>query len=253
MLSAIVIAKNEEARLAACLESLSFADQIVVIVDSASSDRTRDIAGAYTPHVFVESWRGYAQTKQRALDRTSGDWVVWLDADERVTPELAEEIRRATASPPGCAAYRIPRKAFFLGRWIRHGGWFPGYVVRVFQKSLGRFSERRVHEGLEIDGRIGTLKAPILHYTDDTLEHYLDKFNAYTGLAARDLSERRKTFRRTDLFFRPVFLFIKMFIVKLGFLDGMVGFILAVLSANYVFTKYAKLWELEQERKPSAA
>ena len=253
VLSAIVIAKDEEPRLAACLRSLAFADRLVVIVDSASADRTREIAQAYTPHVFVEPWRGYAGTKQLALDRTTGDWVFWLDADERATPELAEEIRRVTASPSACAAYRIRRRAFFLGRWIRHGGWYPGFVVRLFRKSLGRFNGLRVHESLEIDGPIGTLEAPILHYTDDTLEHYLHKFNTYTGLAAQELSEKAKPFRRADLLFRPLSMFFKMFIFRLGFLDGMEGFVLAVLSANYVFTKYAKRWELEQLRKPSAA
>lgn len=243
-LSAIVIAKDEERNIAGCLESLSFADEIVVVVDSKTCDQTQSIAERYTRQVYVEDWLGYAETKQSAVRKTSGNWILWIDADELVTPECAEEIRRAIRSHCLHAGYRLGRKAYFLGKWIRHGGWYPGLVVRLFRKDCGKFNSSAVHEGLVIQGTIGNLKAPILHYTDDTLEHYLHKFNEYTSLAAEELFERKKTYRFSDLIFRPMHMFMKMYVWKLGFLDGAEGLILAVLSGNYVFCKYSKLFEL---------
>ena len=247
--SAIVIAKDEERHIAECLDSLSFADETVVVVDSESRDRTLDIVKRYTTRVFVETWKGYAETKQIALEKTSNSWILWVDADERVTVECAAEIVRTVSSGSQYSGYRFRRKAFFLGKWIRHGGWYPGFVVRLFRKDRGRFNRARVHEGLDVDGPIGTLESPILHYTDDTLEQYVQKLNAYTTLAAQELFERNKAFRLSDLIFRPLHMFMKMYVFKAGFLDGMEGWILAVLSGNYVLVKYAKLWELHRGSK----
>jgi glycosyltransferase involved in cell wall biosynthesis len=243
MLSAIVIAKDEEKNIGDCLQSLSFADETVVVVDSESRDRTKTIAGEFTRRVFVEEWKGYAETKRIAVAKAAGDWILWIDADERVTPELAGEIRQTLAAGPARAAYSVKRKAFFLGKWIRHGGWYPGRVVRLFRKDSGRFDGAEVHEGLIIEGEVGDLRHALLHYTDDSLERYFRKFNEYTDLAAREMFQRGKAFSAADLFFRPFHLFMKMYVFKFGFLDGMEGFVLAVLSAHYVMVKYAKLWE----------
>jgi glycosyltransferase involved in cell wall biosynthesis len=243
-LSAIVIAKDEERNMAGCLESLEFADEIVVVVDAESRDQTATVAKRYTDRVFIEPWLGYSEAKRTAHERASGDWILWIDADERVSPECEAEIKQAISSDPPYSGYRIRRKAFFLGKWIKHGGWYPGWVVRLFRTDRGRFNTAKVHEGLEITGTIGKLDGSLMHYTDDSLEHYLHKFNVYTSLAAQELFEQKKTFLLSDILFRPFHMFIKMYVFKLGFLDGMEGLILAALSGDYVFMKYAKLWEL---------
>ena len=241
-LSVLVLSKNESTNIEACLNSVEWADEIVV-VDTGSTDDTVSKAKAFTQKVFVTEWKGFAGTKNWGLQKVTGDWVLWLDADERVTPELAEEIQLVLKNP-ACDGYQIPRKANFLGHWIRHSGWYPGYVLRLIKKDLAQFVDTRVHEGLETPPSVGKLKNPLLHFTDPTLEHYFTKFNRYTTLAAFDLKDRGRRFHLYDLLFRPAFLFIKMYIFKAGFLDGFAGFLLATLSGFYVLVKYAKLWEL---------
>ena len=248
-LSAIVIAKNEENLIGPCLNSLMFADEVVVVVDSETTDHTVKIAKTYTKYVIVQNWMGYGRTREFAVGKTRGEWILWLDADEQVSSDLASEIKEIIQSDKSYAGYQMPRKAYFLGRWIRHGGWYPGYVIRLFRKDRGTFSDSRVHERLEVDGRIGVLKHPILHFTDNTIYHYFQKWNIYTSLAAEDLVEKRKCFSAVDLFFRPVFMFLKMYLLRFGWLDGMEGFLLSIFSANYVFTKYAKLWEQHRNQK----
>ncbi|MCK4823086.1 glycosyltransferase family 2 protein [bacterium] len=247
-ISAIVIVKDEAGNIAECLKSLSFTDEVVV-VDSGSKDGTVEIAKKYTDKVFITEWKGYSGTKQFALNRASGEWIFWLDADERVSPQLADEIGSAIIEDRDFAGYMMPRKAFFLGRWIRHGGWYPGYVVRLFRKEKGTFGDERVHERLHIDGPVGTLKEPIYHYTDNSIDHYFKKFNVYTTLAVIDLEEMGRKVSILTLLIRPIHMFIKMYIFRAGFLDGIEGLLLAVFSANYVFVKYAKFWELGKKKK----
>jgi glycosyltransferase involved in cell wall biosynthesis len=237
---------NEERNLAACLDSARWADEIIV-VDSGSTDRTIEIARSYTECVYVVPWEGYGAARNLALARARGDWVLWLDADERVTPDLADEVRELLRrNDPAYAGYNIARRAYFLGKWIRHCGWYPSRVTRLFRRTSGRFSESRVHERLELNGVSGVTRNDLLHYTDPDLTHYLEKFNRYTSLAAQDLHVDGRRFSIGDLLFRPPFLFLKMYVLRLGFLDGIQGFVLSVLSAAYVFTKYAKLWERER-------
>lgn len=157
-LSVIVITLNEERHIAACLESVAWADEIIV-VDAESKDETVAIARRFTARVFIEKFRGYSGQKNFALAQARGEWVLWLDADERVTPELAEEIRRTIAAAPAAAGFEMPRKAYFLGRWIRHCGWYPGYVLRLFRRERGRFDDREVHETLLLDGEKGVCAA----------------------------------------------------------------------------------------------
>ncbi len=240
--SVIIITLNEEKNIGACLQSVNWADEIV-IVDSFSTDKTVEIAKKYTDKVILHPFDGYAENKNLALDHTTSEWVLWLDADERVPPELAAEIRHAVNGPQ-VQGFEIPRKAFFLGRWIQHCGWYPGYVLRLFKKQSARFNDNRVHEGLNLNGARGRLNNALLHFTDDKLEHYMWKFNRYTSLAAEERLQRGRRAGIGSILFRPVFAFMKMYIMKRGFLDGMEGLVLCLLSAGYVAVKYAKTWEL---------
>jgi glycosyltransferase involved in cell wall biosynthesis len=247
-LSVITLALNEEHNIADCLSSAMWADEIIVI-DSGSTDRTVEIAKKFTDRVLVVEWKGYGAAKNFALEQSTGDWIFWLDADERVPGELAKEIQEVLlADDPSFAGYDVARRAFFVGRWIRHCGWYPGRVTRLFRRSQSRFTESNVHEQIMVDGTIGALKNDLLHFTDPNLHHYFQKFNRYTSLAADDLIKAGKKFSLYDVLVRPPFLFFKMYILKRGFLDGMQGFILCVVSSAYVFTKYAKLWEIELQK-----
>lgn len=242
-LSIILIAKDEELNIEACLQSVEWADEIVVIVDTRSTDKTADLARQFTAKVYEMDWRGYSAAKNSAIDKSEGEWIFWIDADERVTEELRNEIQQVIRKDDNVHGYMVPRLANFLGRWIKHCGWHPGYVLRLFKRENARFNEALVHEGLEFEGKTGKLAHSLLHYTDKDIDHYFNKYNIYTNLAAEELVKKRRNFRSLDLILRPIFTFIKMYIIRLGFLDGIQGFILSVFSASYVFTKYAKLWE----------
>jgi glycosyltransferase involved in cell wall biosynthesis len=247
--SVIVITKNEKNNITDCLSTVSWAREIVV-VDAGSTDSTVADAQKFTKNVFVRPWEGYGAAKNFALKHAASEWIFWLDADERVSSSLRDEIQNTLASgDESFVAYSVPRKANFLGRWILHCGWYPGRVVRLFRRLNGRFTEERVHERLEIQGRIGELKSDLLHYTDPNLRHYFEKFNKYTTLAAEELIEERRTFRLSQLTLRPIWVFVKMYFLKLGFLDGIQGFILCVVSSCYVFVKYAKLWERQDHQR----
>lgn len=248
-LSALVITKNEGENIGECLESLSFVDEIIV-VDSGSHDKTVEIAKRYTRNVFITEWKGYAGTKQFGMEKAKGDWILWLDADERIPSLLAEEILHAISDKPLFSAFQMPRKAFFLGRWIKHSGWYPGFVTRLFQRTDAQFGDERVHETLKLNGPVGTLQEPILHYTDKTIHHYFSKLNRYTSLAARDMQDRNRKVSLMGILIRPVFMFFKMFVLKAGCLDGIQGFLLAVFSAFYIFVKYTKLRELQTGSLP---
>jgi len=241
-ISVIVITFNEERHIEECLKSVQWADEIIV-VDSESNDKTIAIALKYTSKVFVKEWEGYSENKNYALRQVNSEWVFWIDADERVTPELAEEIKQVITKDPDENGFECARKAFFLCKWIKHCGWYPGYVLRLFRHKKARFSNKKVHEGLLLDGKSGRLNNDLLHFTDDSLEHYLWKFNRYTSFAAEELAERGKKPSILNILFRPLHTWLKMYIFKMGFLDGMQGFILCLLSAGYVAMKYAKLWE----------
>lgn len=250
-LSSVIIAKNEELNIRRCIESQADCiDEIIVLVDDASADKTYDIAKAYSSVIVQKAkWMGYSETKKYGISLSSNDWILWIDADESITPELCEEIKEFKKSVPAFNAYSVPRMAYFLGKWIKHSGWYPGRVTRLFNKNKVNFNNNSVHEQLEINGFIGKLDHDLEHYTDPSIHHYFEKFNNYTSLAASELFTRRKRFSILDILLRPVGIFVKMYFIKAGFLDGIHGFILAVFSASYVFTKYCKLWELERNKK----
>jgi glycosyltransferase involved in cell wall biosynthesis len=244
-ISVLIITLNEEHNIRRCLESVNWVNEIVII-DSESNDQTVEIAKEYTDKVYIRKWEGFAAAKQFGLQHISNEWLFWLDADEEVTPELHNETVNAlqTSNVDG---YLIPRKANFLGKWIKHSGWYPGYVLRLIKKDLANFQDKKVHEFLEIPDKIKKLTSPILHYTDPNITHYFNKLNAYTSLAAEELFNQDKHFKLIDLMIRPLHLSFKMYILKFGFLDGFQGFVLALCSGFYVFVKYAKLWELQRQ------
>ena len=247
-ISSIVIARDEENNILRCLESqINVVDDIVVVIDSRTTDSTYEIAlGCRKTNCEIINWKGYAATKLYALSKTKYDWVLWIDADEEITPELIEELKTLKSSELSFNIYDLARRAYFLGKWIRHSGWYPARVARLFNKKYILFNEKDVHEGLIYNGEIGHLKNDINHYTDPTIEHYFSKFNIYTTLAAKELFNKGKRSKSKDILLRPIIFFIKMYIFQLGFLDGLHGLILAVFSSSYVFTKYCKLWELNR-------
>ena len=247
--SVIVITRNEERMIYDCLESVQWAEDIIV-VDANSNDRTVEISKEFTSRIFQKEWTGYVSAKQFGLEQAKHEWILWLDADERVTEDLALEICNVVSNKSvSLGVYKIPRRAYFLGKWIRHCGWYPGYVLRLFRKEMVCFTTARVHERLEADTPVGRLGHDLLHYTDDNLYHYFFKLNRYTSLAAEDYRDSTRRFSLADIMLRPPFLFLKMYLLKRGFLDGMHGLILSALSAAYVFSKYAKIWE--SEKNPS--
>jgi len=248
-LSVVIITKNEEMNIRDCLKSVAWADEIIV-VDGGSIDRTVDIAKEFTQKIFSRPWDGYGVAKNYGLVQCTGEWILSLDADERVTPELQKEIlERLSLVGQKAAAFSMPRKANFLGKWIKHCGWYPGRITRLFRRSAGRFTEEKVHERLEVQGEIIPLHTDLLHYTDPDLRYYFEKFNKYTSLAAEEMVVHKKGFMLVQLIVNPIWVFIRMYIVRLGCLDGIPGLILCVLSANYVFTKYAKLWEYSIQKE----
>lgn len=244
-LSVTIIARNEEHNIRRTLESVKWADEIVVL-DSGSTDRTVPICREYTPHVVQQEWLGYARQKNAAIDRAHGEWVLSLDADEPLEPALAEEIRGIIASPGALNGYRIPRKTIFLGAWVKHGGWYPDLNLRLFRRGTGRFRERAVHEALQVEGGVGRTRHAIEHHTYPDLASYMDRINRYSSLAVDVMQEKGISGFKAgwpNIVFRPVLTFLLKYVVRLGFLDGKRGLILNLFHSYYVFAKYAKAWE----------
>ena len=246
-LSVTIITYNEAQRIRPCLESIKWADEIIVI-DSLSTDDTVKICLEYTSHVICHPWLGYGPQKNFALSKVQNEWVLSIDADERVSTELRKEIETVLSQKVRCAGYFMPRKSFFLGKWVRYGGWYPDYNLRLFRKTEGRFKDRMVHECLEIQGNAGYFKGPLEHDTYRSLEEYLERMQRYSTLEAQEMKKEGRAASGFDLIFRPPFTFLKMYILQQGFREGWRGFILAGLYSMYTFSKYAKLWEMEAER-----
>ncbi len=246
-LSAVIIAQNEEGNLPACLESVSFAHEVLVC-DGGSVDRTVEIAEALGAKVVRREFDGFASQKNFIIDRAEGPWILSLDADERVTDELKDEIiGLVSSSGPLADGYRIPRKGYFGERWIRYGGWWPDYNLRLFRKGKGHFEEREVHESVSIEGEVETLSSPIEHRTYSDISDYLVRMDRYSTLAARQSYRENRRGRVSDVVLRPIFTFVKMYVFRQGFRDGYVGFQLAMLYAIYTFSKYAKVKEMRDE------
>jgi glycosyltransferase involved in cell wall biosynthesis len=239
--SVTVITRDEAANIAACLASVAWADEVLV-VDCGSTDRTVEIARARGARVIVKDWPGYSAQKNFAAAEASNDWILSVDADERVTPELANEIRATLAGSPTMAGCRIPRVTWHLGRWIRTTDWYPDYQLRLYDRRRARWKERRVHESVTADGPVGQLKNDLQHYAYRDITHHHQTMDRYTTLAAEDMyaSGRRAGF--VDVALHPPAAFLRNYVLRLGFTDGMPGFIISAMNAHYVFLKFAKLW-----------
>jgi (heptosyl)LPS beta-1,4-glucosyltransferase len=246
-LSVTVIALNQEAHIGECLASVSFADEIVV-VDTGSTDRTVELARTYTDRVLQAHWQGFGRTKNYALDQARGHWVFSLDTDERVPPALRDEILAVVAADGPLDGYRVPRKNYFCGRWIRHLGWYPDYTLRLFRRGRGRFRDREVHEEVVVDGPVGTFQTPLEHYSYRSVSEYVTRMDRYARLAAQELAKAGRRPHPGELFYRPFFSFFHLFFIRRGFLEGAPGYTLAVLMSMYKFLKYYYLRELSRGR-----
>ncbi len=241
-LSVTVITLDEEERLRACLESVAWADEIVV-VDAESHDKTAQIAREFTDHVLVRPWPGYAAQKNTALAEATGDWVLSLDADEVVSPALRADIEALLSGSAAADGYEVPRRNIFWGRWVRHGGLYPDWQLRLFRRGRGRFVERAVHEAVAVDGAVARLRGHLEHRSYRDVADFLARANRYSTLAAEEWIRSGRRIGAADLALRPLGRFLSMYILHAGFLDGWRGFLLAVLYAYYVAMRSAKAWE----------
>jgi glycosyltransferase involved in cell wall biosynthesis len=248
-LSVTIIAWNEEERLRACLESVAWADEIIV-VDAESTDKTAALAREFTDRVWVRPWPGFAAQKNFALEQATCPWILSLDADERVTPELGNRIRRIVADGESADGYAVPRRNLFWGAWVRHGGLYPDYQLRLFRRGAGRFVADAVHESVRVTGRVEMLTEPLLHQSYRDLEDFVRRSNRYSSLAAEDWIRRGRHVSVPALVLKPLGRFLSMYIVQRGFLDGWRGLVLAVLYAEYVFLRMAKAWEARRAPGP---
>ena len=240
-ISVAIITRNEQRNIKDALESVRDFDDIIV-VDAFSDDRTIDICREYTTRVYRHEWAGFSRQKQRAVDYAKNDWVFILDADERVTPSLKVEMVREISSSLHSGFY-VPRKNFFLGRWIRFSGWWPDYTLRLFRKEASYVEQREVHEKVIVNGTTAYLKSPMLHYTYRTISDYMKKMEMYSALSAEEIRQSRGLFSGLKMIVNPFLVFMKMYFLRQGFRDGGHGLILAVLYAVQTFLKYAKVLE----------
>lgn len=243
-ISAVLITKDAETHLRECLQSISWCDEIVV-VDGGSSDSTCAICAEFDARVIRERrWYGFGPQKNRAIAAAGGEWILSIDADEVVSPALREEIAERLASPGEFAAFSIPRRSNFCGQWMRHGGWWPDRVTRLFRNGTARFSDDQVHERLIVDGPVATLNEPFLHYTYDSYEQALDKLNRYSSLGAEMAFSRGRRSTPGKALARGFWAFIRTYILRGGFLDGRSGLALALYVGHGTYYRYLKLWKL---------
>jgi glycosyltransferase involved in cell wall biosynthesis len=247
-LSVTIITLDEADHIAAAIDSASWADEVVV-VDAGSTDGTADIARARGAAVHERPWTGWIDQKNHAALLARHDWTFSLDADERVTPALASEIRSLLSASPPHRAYRVPRVTFHLGRWVRTTDFYPDYQTRLYDRRHARWRGRYVHESVAVDGEVGQLQGELEHYSYRDLRDHLDRINHYTTLAARQMHEDGRRASALDLLVHPPAAFLRNYVLRRGFLDGMTGLTLSLINAYTVLVKFAKLWELERSPK----
>lgn len=250
-LSVVIITHNEEKNIGDCLESVKWAGEIIV-VDACSTDKTVEICKRYTDKVFINQWSGYSRQRAYALGKASKSWILALDADERVSPELAAEIKRRISEPARANSYFLSMRHYFLGKWMQYCGWHPSYKLRLFRKGYAAVSEREVHEDFcPLFSQPGVIDRGVIHhYSYRSVEQYIDKFNRYTTLDAQEMKKNNIRFSRTEIIKLPIEKFLEMYFKKEGYKDGVHGLILCILSSLYVFVSHAKLWSQELNESP---
>lgn len=251
-LTVTVITSNEAANIDACLAAVGWADEVLV-VDSGSTDGTPDRARAAGARVVVRGWPGYSAQKNFAAEAAVHDWILSVDADERVTPALAAEVRALLTSDPQPAGFRVPRVTWHLGRWIRTTDWYPDYQLRLYDRRRARWNGRRVHESVEVDGPVGRTTAELEHFAYRDLSHHLATMDRYTTLAAEQMRDTGRRAGAVDLVLHPPAAFLRNYVLRRGVLDGIPGLIISSMNAYYVFLKFAKLWALQHTAAGSMA
>jgi glycosyltransferase involved in cell wall biosynthesis len=247
LVTVTIITKNASDHIGAAIDSVAWADEIIV-VDSGSTDDTVAIARGKGVRVETRDWTGWVDQKNFAAGLATHDWIFSLDADERATPALADEVRRVLATPTS-VAYRVPRVTFHLGRWIRTTDFYPDFQTRLYDRRSARWQGRYVHESVVTDGPVGQLEQELQHYSYRDLADHMDRINHYTTLAARQMYERGRRASAADLVVQGPAAFLRNYVLRRGFLDGTVGFTLSAVNSYAVFLKFAKLWHLG--RRPS--
>ena len=253
-ISVALITLNEEANLPRTLESVQplvrDGQGEIIVVDSGSTDRTVEIARSYGAKIYSEPWKGFAAQKNSAMDKASGEWVLQLDADEALEEKLAQEINHELRRSGNLVGFWIPRKNFFLGRWIKHGGFYPDPKLRLIRRGAGKFEEYGAHPTIKVNGSTGRLKHALIHNAYPTLRGYIDHMNSYSTSGAEvAVAKSHRGFNLLNIVVRPKVTFLYNYIVRLGFLDGREGFLLHIYHAVYVSWKYAKAWELSRNRR----
>ena len=246
-ISLVVITLNEEKNIERCLRSVPWASEIIIL-DSYSQDNTVNIAHLLGARIYQEKWKGYGPQKTSAVDKAKNDWILSLDADEALSPELAQEIYNRWPKYNSMAGYLIPRKSFHLGRWINFGGWYPDYQLRFFHRSSAKWNSGSIHEKVQVVNQ-EKLKNPILHWVFESLSDQVMTNDKYSSLQATEMANSMKRFTLWRLLFKPFTKFIETYLWKLGMLDGMPGFLISISAAYSVFLKWAKLWENEKNQK----
>jgi glycosyltransferase involved in cell wall biosynthesis len=248
-ISAVVITFHEEKRLEAALRSLKGVVSEIIVVDSFSTDDTLKIARKYTARAYERAWTHYADQKNHADGLASFPWILSLDADERLSSVLRDELLKLRGKEPACAGFSVPREAYYLGRWIRHSGWHPDRRVRLFRRDRARWEGDYVHERLVVDGDVEKLHGPVHHFTFETIGEHAARVNKFSGLAAQKLYARRKKGRILPMFVQPPFRFLATYFLRLGFLDGFAGLVIAGLDGYSVFLRQAKLRSIWKKGK----
>jgi glycosyltransferase involved in cell wall biosynthesis len=246
--SANIITLNEEKNIARALKSLDWVDEII-IVDSGSTDDTIKICEEAGARVISVEWPGYVKAKNLALAESTGDWIISIDADEEVTPELKKEILKEIKDTDAAQGYLVPRKNHYQGKWIKRCGWYPDYQLRLWERERGHWVGGRVHESVQVEGRVVAMNKAINHFSYDSISAHLKTIDKYTDLIAHDKFDRGKKVSFLGLFFAAPLHFLKLYIIRGGFLDGVRGLLVSAMGAHYNFLKKAKLWELRQQAK----
>ena len=244
--SVTIITLNEADHIAGAIESASWADEVVV-VDSGSTDGTLDIARAKGAAVSTRAWTGYVDQKNHAASLASNDWVFSLDADERITPELASEVRAVLRVEPPHRGHRVPRVTFHLGRWVRTTDFYPDYQTRLYDRRAARWQGKYVHESVRVDGELGQLHNELQHYSYRNLSDHLERINQYTTLAARQMHEAGRRASPLDILLHPPAAFLRNYVLRRGFMDGTAGLTLSLVNSYTVLLKFAKLWEIQKK------